>query len=96
MQRYLAGELKPDQLESWRADDGVFYLVSEVDAAVEEKERTIQEGCQIIAEGLSVVENLEGQIATLKEALDTIESMATDTTHDIQGIAQAAIKGGKP
>jgi len=27
----------------------------------------------------------------LKEALDTIESMATDTTHDIQGIAQTAL-----
>jgi hypothetical protein len=29
----------------------------------------------------------------LREALDTIEGMATDTTYDIQGIAQAALAG---
>ena len=38
MQRYFAGELRPDQLESWRAPDGIFYLVSEVDAAMKERE----------------------------------------------------------
>jgi len=42
-------------------------------------------------------EALTAENKRLREALDTIESMATDTTHDIQGIAQAALKeGGKP
>ncbi len=36
-------------------------------AAVKKKDKTIQEGCQIIAEGLKVVEGLEGLIAALQE-----------------------------
>lgn len=31
MQKYFAGALRPDQKESWKADDGIFYLVSDVE-----------------------------------------------------------------
>lgn len=30
MQKYFAGELRPDQKKSWKADDGIFYLVSDI------------------------------------------------------------------
>lgn len=37
-------------------------------------------------------ERMEREIERLRNALDTIESMATDTSTDIQGVAQKALK----
>ncbi len=41
MQRYFAGELRPDQKKSWRADDGIFVLYAEYIAVMKEKDEDI-------------------------------------------------------
>ena len=70
MQRYFAGELRPDQLESWRADDGIFYLVSEVDAILTNFREAIRKYQNLI-------EDQDEQIDTLKEAVEKQKNLLT-------------------
>ena len=72
MQRYFAGELRPDQLESWRAPDGIFYLVSEVDAEMKENNefiRVLKDALEQNSPNLILKE----QITTLTDQLQNTE-----------------------
>ena len=41
IQRYHAGNLRPDQKKSWKADDGIFVLYVDHLAALAEKDKQI-------------------------------------------------------
>jgi len=94
LQHYLEGVKEMKKFFCAEIGEDV-YRVSEVGAAMKNFVFCIdykQLSC-LVAIGLKEqIATLTAENKRLRDALDTIESMATDTTHDIQGIAQAAIK----
>jgi len=85
MERYYAGELRSDQKESWKADDGIFVLYTDHLATLDKLDEVKSlafHACGIkdnqIAALQTETRRLYAETVKYREALDTIESMADE------------------
>ena len=69
LQRYFAGELRPDQEESWKAEDGLFVLYTDYEKLEQEIEmyEAMKEGVEIR------ISDLEDTLAVVKRERDAWE-----------------------
>jgi len=96
MERYYAGELRSDQKESWKADDGIFVLYTDHLAALDKLDEVKSlafHACGIKDNQIAALQTETRRLyAETVKYRDTIESMADDRSIEIQKIAQAALK----
>jgi len=67
---YLVSDVEANINDLITAKNG---RIAGLEAALAEKEQTIQELCQLLARGVKVVEYLDEQIAALKEEIDRLK-----------------------